>query len=505
MTLRRDLTDLRSTPDVWRRKAHAVLPVLAAGALVMGLPTKPAFAAQVSGYELKMPASAKAGDLTAFQPCTFKGLPARGSDTAECATLVVPEEPSKRQGRLLALPVVKLPALGEAGRDPIFWLTGGPGQSNLNYSVNVRGPLETHDVYMLGYRGADGQEPQQCPELLTAVVTPHPLSPEAGALIADAARLCAQRITASGVDLRQYSMVNVIGDYESLRIALGVRQVNLIGRSYGTRLAQYYTRLHPHSVRRSIQFGINPPGGFRWYPALTNGVLGEYAQLCAADPACSRRTPDLYKALLTTLARDDVSQGGSAVDMDKVRLGAMFLLGSKSGAVNLFDAVLAAEKGDNSGLARVSSLYEFAAPGGFIWGDLLSKGRGEPPTPTAQAFKAERRTTPTSFGSPLDLLIGAAASGWPAQSLPAGFDKAALDKTPTLLVSGNLDTNAPLKRSQTELLPYLPNGHLVILKNQAHEDWAKEQLPALDRLITGFLRDGIVDASGYVTSPVPFH
>jgi len=50
--------------------------------MVFGGLTQPA-AARVSGYELSMPPSVKAGDFTGFRPCSFKGLDARDTDYAD--------------------------------------------------------------------------------------------------------------------------------------------------------------------------------------------------------------------------------------------------------------------------------------------------------------------------------------------------------------------------------------------------------------------------------------
>jgi hypothetical protein len=54
-----------------------------------------------------------------------------GSAAADCGTLAVPEEPGADSGPLLALPVTRVRARSDAPREPIFFLTGGPGQPNL--------------------------------------------------------------------------------------------------------------------------------------------------------------------------------------------------------------------------------------------------------------------------------------------------------------------------------------------------------------------------------------
>lgn len=460
-------------------------------------------APRTGGFTLTMPPGAKVNDLTPFQPCTFKGLPTRGDDAAECATFVAPEDRAKPEGRLIALPVVRLPALKAGALEPVYWLQGGPGATNLSLDVDGRALFEGHDIYMLGYRGVDDQSPLQCPELSDAATTAHPLSAKAASVLTKAARSCAARLTASGIDLSHYTMFDVIADHEALRDALHVPRVDLISDSYGTRVAQYYTRLHPASVLRSVQIGANPPGHFHWYPAATNEVLREYAQRCAKNAACASRTSDLFKTVVGTLARNDLTYNGAPIDMDKVRLTAQFMVMSRSSALDLFDATIAAEKGDNSGLAQMAGVYDVVIRTATVWGDMLSKGGGESRGPEAQ-FVAQRQSNATSFGSPLDLLYAPITKGWPTKAWGPGFDKVARDETPTLLIGGNLDLATPIKYAQTELLPQLPNGHLVLLKDQGHDDWEDEQKPELDQLIAGFLKDGVVDASAYALSPIPF-
>lgn len=103
---------------------------------------------------LTVPAGAQAGDLADLEPCSFeKG----GEDyAAECGTLIVPENRSDPNSRLIALPVTRIKAVSAAPAEPIFWFQGGPGQPNvIGYSLD--GLSENHDFVMVGYRGMEGQ------------------------------------------------------------------------------------------------------------------------------------------------------------------------------------------------------------------------------------------------------------------------------------------------------------------------------------------------------------
>ena len=112
-----------------------------------------------------VPEGAQAGELLGSEPCVYE----RGNVeyAADCGTLVVPENRSKPDSRLIALPVIRVHALGDSPTEPIFWLTGGPGESNME-SPDLPGLLEDHDLVMVGYRGMDGSVVMECPEMARA-------------------------------------------------------------------------------------------------------------------------------------------------------------------------------------------------------------------------------------------------------------------------------------------------------------------------------------------------
>lgn len=56
----------------------------------------------------------------------------------------------------------------------------------------------------------------------------------------------------------RYSAAKIVDDIEALRARLGVRQLDLIGHSYGTVLAMEYAAAHPGHVRRMVLTGAVP-------------------------------------------------------------------------------------------------------------------------------------------------------------------------------------------------------------------------------------------------------
>ena len=72
-----------------------------------------------------VPEGAQAGDLIDLKPCTYEAGKIKYS--ADCGTLVVPENRSDPNSRLIALPVIRVRALSDSPAEPIFYLQGGPG------------------------------------------------------------------------------------------------------------------------------------------------------------------------------------------------------------------------------------------------------------------------------------------------------------------------------------------------------------------------------------------
>lgn len=79
-----------------------------------------------------------------------------------------------------------------------------------------------------------------------------------------------------------------------MRAALGYRQLDLIGGSYGATAAQIYLKLHPSSVRTLILWGgtaIDVPF-FGRYAVNAQRALDQLAHLCASEPDCRKAFPD---------------------------------------------------------------------------------------------------------------------------------------------------------------------------------------------------------------------
>lgn len=101
-----------------------------------------------------------------LRPCTVKIDKIRYA--ADCETLVVSENRVDPASRLIALPVKRIHSASAQPAEPIFYLSGGPGSSNMKFNPPAW-LLATHDVVLVGYRGVDGIPELDCPDVAKAM------------------------------------------------------------------------------------------------------------------------------------------------------------------------------------------------------------------------------------------------------------------------------------------------------------------------------------------------
>ena len=315
--------------------------------------------------------------------------------------------------------------------------------------------------------------------------------------------VAATRHESAGVDLRGYAIPAVVDDMESARIALGYDRINLFSESYGTRVAQIYAYMHPQSLRRIVQIGVNTPGHFLYYPAQVDKLLGYVSQLCAQDASCSSRTPDLAQTIYTVNRNMPNHWLFFPIDPDTVRLGSQFFLYSDSTMAPVFDAYLAAANGDPSGLAMANLMTRLMTPAdAWIYGDIFSKGG----TADLEGYRGIESVSlgNSIMGAPHSELVWPIAAEWPTELIPKelrGFQQSDVEM---LLVNGTVDFSTP-PTNMEEARPYWHRAQMVLLPEFSHvEDEYTLQQGAFERLITSYFDTGVADRSLYVYQPLSF-
>jgi pimeloyl-ACP methyl ester carboxylesterase len=225
--------------------------------------------------------------------------------TATCGDLIVREDRAAG-GREIALHVARFPAATATGRPPLVILNGGPGESTQSLLGRLS-PLAislataSAEVIVFDQRGVG----QSTPALPCAL----PFDRRSPVDAFNAARqaavdACLETYVAEGVAVGAYETIANADDVEDLRAALGYAQFDLVGLSYGSRLALEIARRHPAAVRAMVLDGVAPAHvpHFLHYGTYFNDALGKLAQACAQDAGCAAAYGDVYGRFFEAVA-----------------------------------------------------------------------------------------------------------------------------------------------------------------------------------------------------------
>ncbi len=256
------------------------------------------------------------GSLLTPVACWFE-VPAKHSAT--CYHFTVPE---RRQGdgvRRLVLPVAILsnPATQEHD-DPILYLSGGPGfavgldpESIMDWwsSLDTVPWLKGRALILMDQRGTGLAQPSlNCPEIERAGVQLLKLSGDMArrrAIYIAAADACRQRWQREGYDLSDFGTVATAADFAELRRALGIREWNVYGISYGARLALVLMRDYPDGLRSTILDSAYPLEQ-RYFEARRAAIDGAFKAVfaaCSTNETCSHEAPNIGHDLRDLIER----------------------------------------------------------------------------------------------------------------------------------------------------------------------------------------------------------
>jgi pimeloyl-ACP methyl ester carboxylesterase len=415
---------------------------------------------------------AGAGPRLALQACSLPGVPG----PARCGTLQVPENRALPGGRRIGLNVVVVPAESAVpAPDPVFVLVGGPGQPATVVAGQVLPPLAAvrrdRDVVLVDQRGTGKSNP------LTCGSGSWTQNARGSGRDAEQLRACRAELERRA-DLRMYGTPAAVADLEAVRAALGYERVNLVGISYGSRVAQEYLRRHPGRTRSVVMRAVAPVG----FNIPLDGALAAQEALdrvvsdCAADAACSAAYPRLAADLDSVFARADRSPApvlirdpasGDTVTLQLSRglLGQTLytlLLGSSTRQSIPMLVHGAATRGPQA-LEGVLSQIIPAVYGPIPRGMYLSVVCSEDaPRITDRDADREGRTFMREAAA-----IRGSCAGWPRAALPADFHQPVRSDVPVLLVSGGADPATPPAMGE-RALTYLRNGLHVVVPAASH-------------------------------------
>ncbi len=178
-----------------------------------------------------------------FSACELSQEHSAATTKAWCSPFQVPENRADANGRKLDLKFALIPSTQAADDDFIVFLAGGPGQSAIDTWPQMAaslGPAREHrHVLLLDQRGTGASNPLKCKSEEDEDSLPFDLE----RTVASTQR-CLDEVSKFS-DPRFYTTTDAVEDLEALRQALGGPKFDLVGVSYGTRVAQQYLKRHP--------------------------------------------------------------------------------------------------------------------------------------------------------------------------------------------------------------------------------------------------------------------
>jgi pimeloyl-ACP methyl ester carboxylesterase len=412
---------------------------------------------------------------------------------------------SDSTSEFILLPVRIIKSSSKLPAEPIYFMNGGPGQTNLTYKPS-KALLDQHDFVLVGFRGVDGEIKLKSKKINKAMkgLNNQLLSDESLNNMELQLKEYAAELVGQGVDINQFTMIDVIEDFEVVREKLGHKTINILSTSYGTRVALLYSYKYPKVIKRSLMVGVNPPGNFIWKPENTARILQTYDSLykIQSQPGDLSIQESIQKAF------EQMPKKWSffSLDADKIKTISFLLLFQKSSAAMVFDAYKrAAQKQDYSGLYFMQLAFDyFGMIMPFTYGDLFSKAGSADFQPYTD-YRELLRPGKNEIGAPYSALLWGISKAWPVKPISSEYRSARLCNTETLMIGGNLDISTPPETATNELLSKMPNGKQIVLNDMAHcVDLMGLQPDAFNFMAAKYYNEGVVDTSKFKYDPVSF-
>jgi len=468
-----------------------------------------AIVAAVAGYTLLKPKADRAGAGTAtpttpvaaaparplmlgqlaFEPCSLSSPMSRDSVEAQCTRFEVPEDRSQPDGRKIALNVAWLKATtqGEAMPDPVFFLAGGPGQAAVaTYPAldPVFGEVrKQRHVILVDQRGTGESNLLSC--WSDKEGGEYDISTDAmGAM----GKACVDTLSKKA-DLRHYTTTDAVADLDDVRKAIGATQLNLVGVSYGTRVAQQYAMRHP-ATTRSIVLDSPVPNAIKLgniFARNLDDALALQFALCTKAPACKDRLGNpraeldqlmakLRAAPVTVHYRDattgEASQGTLRAET-VAGLVRMYAYMPLAGAL-LPKLIHEANQGRYEGLMALSEMMSGGMRESMAIGMQMSVVCSE----DGDSMVVREEDKDTVLGNMMPVGMAATCAVWPKGTVPEDFNKPLSTPVPALVLAGEFDPVTPPRYGE-DIVKTLPNGRLFVLRGQGHSVLGAGCMPKL--------------------------
>jgi pimeloyl-ACP methyl ester carboxylesterase len=428
-----------------------------------------------------------------------RGFGGAGTLEAFCAAFDVPEDWDSPSGRHIQLRVAMVrSAAVHSDTDLVAFLDGGPGgaatEDYPEIAPAMEAVLQRRDMLLVDQRGTGGSNALGCPTSEAAAPDSVTGEPQDSASVQRLLQQCLVAVRRHAAP-EHYTTTDAIRDLEAIRVALGAPQLDLLGISYGTRVAQQYAARYPHSVRSIVLDSVVPNSLVLGSEHARNleQVLRSLFARCSADERCKGSFGDSYATLYRVRERlraqpqalslrdpstfEPLHLNFSAADLATiVRINAYSPLTAALLPLTLHEA----DQGNYTPLAGQKKLITDDLGSHIDNGMELSVICAE----DADLLSARPEDAATLLGNDQIARIQAACAVWPRGYRPAQFHQPLASALPVLLLAGERDPVTPPAYAE-QMLATLPNARVLLAPGQGHGVIGAGCMP---RLVVDFIQ-----------------
>ena len=432
---------------------------------------------------------------------------------ARCGYVALPQDYANPAAGSVAIYFTQiLSASAQKQPDPLVYLVGGPGSSGsqllqTSFRKYLRAFADERDIIVIDQRGTGlSNPPLYCREALyrlDEILQSH--HAEHAELLLSILKDCHQRLERSGVQFDAFHSENNARDIVNVLLALGYERWNLVGVSYGSRLALVIMRDHPQYLRSVILDSVYPPQADIYLDAYYHGerALQIMFQACAKSASCSERYPDLEAVFYRLYER--LNQAPMMATYAPPRSKTLQI---EISGYRLYDWVFSwlyevdairripqlvtdLDRGHPQNAVRVGAAYEANMTSLSLGMHYTVQCQEEYGVAVYRDYASMLAAHPHLSGYlryPVEgpVTLPRLCDVWTAEARPASVNQAVISDVPALLLSGNYDPITPpiyadmaaetLERSYNFLLPHV--GHGVLRSDRCAVDIAVEFINA---------------------------
>lgn len=215
----------------------------------------------------------------------------------------------------IKLAVAQLSARKKTNENVVF-ISGGPGgwsigaiKKWLNHPIR-----EKANIILVDLRGTGFSQPSLCPDLgqkMLNIFSQDIYGTKEINSIVDISKECKEDLEKRKIDPIQYNSLNIAQDIHALKSALKINTWHVYGISYGTYIAQLYSRTYPGDVRSLIL--DSPISDISEYYTKNTSNYVNSLNLLFKDS--KNNFPDLEKKYYSVI--DQLNKKGISVDVNK--------------------------------------------------------------------------------------------------------------------------------------------------------------------------------------------